>query len=154
MHGMQVLHDLLPFEIPKFEYDSANPRVKKCQLCYSRLKENKLPACVEACPREALLFGTRRAVMDIAKERIYQNPGKYVRQIYGEREVGGTGWIYLSKAPFSEIGFRTDLSEIPVPDRTKGFLFGVAQVLLIWPVFLLGLSMARKKKEGGSEGKE
>jgi len=66
-----------PFEIPKFEYDSPNPRIQKCIMCYDRLEEGKLPACVEACPKDALTFGTKRELMEIARERIYNNPDKY-----------------------------------------------------------------------------
>lgn len=38
------------FEILKFEYKKANPSIKKCTN--SRLKENKLPSCVDACPNK------------------------------------------------------------------------------------------------------
>lgn len=31
--------------------------VEKCTLCEERLSEGKLPACVEACPEKALVFG-------------------------------------------------------------------------------------------------
>lgn len=67
-----------PFGIPTYEYsDPLTPRVRKCTFCEPRLKEGKLPACVEACPKEALLFGKRREVLRIARARILENPGKY-----------------------------------------------------------------------------
>jgi Fe-S-cluster-containing dehydrogenase component len=31
--------------------------VEKCNFCEERLAKNKLPACVEACPQNAMLFG-------------------------------------------------------------------------------------------------
>lgn len=36
--------------------------VIKCDLCFERLKDDKLPACVEACPTKALKFKTSEEV--------------------------------------------------------------------------------------------
>ena len=138
-----------PFNIPKFEYDKAMPYVRKCTFCYLRQKEGKIPACAEACPTGATQFGKRKELIEIAKIRIYQNPDKYFHHIYGEAEVGGSGWLYLSSVPFEQIGFKTDLGTVPYPELTKGFLYGVPIVLLLWPTFLLGISNSKKEKEKG-----
>jgi len=132
-----------PFEMPKFEYGSSNPRVMKCDLCWERLQKGQVPACVEACP-EALSFGLRREMIHEANRRIYQKPGEYLPYIYGEHEVGGTGYLYLSKVPFEQIGFRMDLGTKPYPEYTKGFLYSVPLVLLLWPAFLIGLNTLTK----------
>lgn len=129
-----------PFNIPKFEYDSWNPRIRKCDMCWSRLQEGKLPACVDACPTESLVFGLKRNLLEVARKRIYTHPERYTHRIYGEHEVGGTGWLYLSAVPFEEIGFRTDLGTTPFPEYTRDFLYGVPLVLFGLPAFLLGLN--------------
>ena len=85
--------------------------------------------------------------------RIYQKPGEYVPHIYGEHEVGGTGYLYLSKVPFEQIGFRTDLGTTPYPEFTKGFLYSVPLVLLLWPAFLIGVNTLTKKGEEEIERK-
>jgi len=118
-----------PFEIPKFEYQSANPKIQKCNLCWERLKKGEKPACVEACPEEALLFGSRKELIEEANRRIYQKPGKYLTHIYGEHEVGGTR-VSLSlegslrtdrfqngswKQPLSRIYERLSLFSSPCP---------------------------------------
>lgn len=136
-----------PFEIPKFEYESSNPRIQKCSLCWERLKQGEKPACVENCPEEALLFGTRKELIHEANRRIYQKPGEYFPHIYGEHEVGGTGILYLSKVPFEQIGFRTDLGTTAYPEFTKGFLYSVPLVLLLWPAFLIGVNTITKREE-------
>ncbi|MGB7453337.1 MAG: hypothetical protein WBM36_14520, partial [Lysobacterales bacterium] len=64
----------------------------------------------------------------------------YVHHIYGEHEVGGTGYIYLSAVPFDQIGFRTDLGKRPYPEYTKEFLYAVPMILFGVPAFLLGLN--------------
>ncbi len=139
-----------PFEIPKFEYYSWNPRIQKCTMCWERLEQGKRPACVEACPTDALMFGMKRDLMEIARVRIYNHPTKYVHQIYGEHEVGGTGWLYLSAVPFEQLGFRTDLGTTPYPDYTREFLYAVPVILFGLPALLTGLSyLSESSKEGG-----
>lgn len=135
-----------PFDMPKFEYYSANPRIRKCIMCYTRLKGGEQPACSQECPGEALLFGKRRELLEIAHTRIYQNPDDYIHHIYGEHEVGGTGWLYLASVPFTEIGFRDDLGTTAYPELTKNFLYTVPLVLLFWPAFLFGVSRATQGK--------
>jgi formate dehydrogenase iron-sulfur subunit len=143
-----------PFEVPKFEYQSSNPRIQKCNLCWDRLKKGEKPACVENCPEEALIFGTRKELIEEANRRIYQKPGEYLTHIYGEHEVGGTGYLYLSKVPFEQIGFRTDLGTTPYPELTKGFLYSVPLVLLLWPAFLIGVNTLTKREDERKRGGE
>jgi formate dehydrogenase iron-sulfur subunit len=135
-----------PFDIPKFEYDNPNPKIQKCRMCYETIQEGGMPACVEACPAEALQFGTRRELIDMARARIYADPDIYNHDIYGEHEVGGTGLLYLSSVSFEEVGCRTDLGTKPYPELNKTFLYSVPAVLIIWPAFLLGLYNSRKGK--------
>lgn len=133
-----------PFDIPKFEFHSANPKILKCNMCFDRLEEGKIPACVENCPAEALVFGTRREMIKEARKRIVENPDTYVDQIYGEDEAGGTGILYLSSVPFNELGFRTNLQKTSYPELSKGFLYSVPTIFVLWPALLLGIHEATK----------
>jgi len=83
----------------------------------------------------------------MARERIRKHPGRYVDHIYGEREMGGTSWLYLSGVPFSEIGMREDLGIKPAPELTAGALSIVPMVVGLWPVFLTGVWAMTKRKE-------
>jgi Fe-S-cluster-containing dehydrogenase component len=136
-----------PFDVPKFEYMSANPRIMKCQMCFSRLAEGEVPACVAGCPAGATSFGTRTAMIEEGNRRIWAEPEKYVHRIWGEHEVGGTSWLYLASVPFDEIGLRTDLGQEPVPALTKEFLYAVPFVITLLPPLLLGLSEATKGRD-------
>ncbi|BBO69341.1 hypothetical protein DSCA_32710 [Desulfosarcina alkanivorans] len=137
-----------PFEIPTYEYDSAfSPRVMKCTMCHPRVLEGKLPGCVESCPTEALVFGRRDDLLKIARQRIIRRPDTYVDHIYGEREMGGTSWLYLSAVPFDSIGMRTDLGITPAPELTAGALGAVPIVVGLWPVLLTGIYAMSKRKE-------
>ena len=129
-----------PFDIPKFEFNEWNPRLIKCTMCFERQAEGRKPACVEACPTDTLQFGVQVDNLEIARHRIYAHPEKYVHQIYGEHEAGGTGWLYLSAVPFDQIGFRTDLGRTPYPEYTREFLYAVPAILFGVPAFLLALN--------------
>ena len=136
-----------PFDMPKFEYDKAVPSIRKCVMCYERLQQGKQPACVENCPAGALTFGKRSDLLETANRLIYTEPDKYVHQIYGEQEIGGTGWMYLSAVPFEQLGFRTNVGTEPYPTYTKEFLYSVPFVEILVPTFMVALSAATKREE-------
>lgn len=137
-----------PFDIPTFEYDEVlRPRIRKCTMCYPRLVQGKLPGCVVACPTEALTFGKRDDLITLARKRIEKSPDQYVNHIYGEHEMGGTSWLYLSGAPFKALGMREDLGITPAPELTKGALGAVPMVVGLWPVLLAGVYAISKRKE-------
>ena len=137
-----------PFNIPAYEYDEPlTPRIRKCHLCQFRLIEGKLPGCVLSCPTEALTFGTRDRLLKIARKRIDQYPDRYVDHIYGEFEMGGTSWLYLSPQPFSHIGMREDLGNQSAASLTAGPLKAVPIVVGLWPVLLTGIYAISKRKD-------
>lgn len=134
-----------PFDVPKFEYNSPIPKMQKCRMCWEKLVEGEKPACVDFCTMQALTFGKRSELLETARQRIYQNPGKYVSHIYGEHELGGTGVLYIAGVPFSELGFPTGFDDQPIPERTRGFLTSVPVVLTVFPAFLFGLRQATRQ---------
>lgn len=146
-----------PFDIPAYEYNKpVNPRVTKCTFCFDRIsKEGRVPACVEICPTETLRFGKRSELINLAHGRIRNNSRKYVDHVYGEHEVGGTSWLYLSSVPFEEIGFRTDLTKTPIPNLSKGFLFmtKVFEVIAAWPLVFAAFHAVSKIREKRAKGK-
>ncbi|ADU61881.1 MAG: 4Fe-4S dicluster domain-containing protein [Pseudodesulfovibrio sp.] len=131
-----------PFEIPTYTYnDPITPKVVKCDMCDANIKAGRItvPGCVAKCPKEALVFGERGELIKIARNRIEAAPDKYVDHIYGEREMGGTSWLYLSGVPFSQIGLREDLGVQSGPELTSGALSVVAMVPALWPLLLAGV---------------
>jgi len=109
-----------PFEIPAYEYHKPlTPRVMKCNFCETLLVEqNKAPACATICPTEAITFGKRSTLLKVAKKRQRNTPGRYIKHIYGENEVGGTSWMYLSGVPFKKLGF-LKLPNRPLPKLSE-----------------------------------
>lgn len=95
-----------PFQVPAYEYDHAlTPEVRKCTFCFDYVKDGGLPACAQVCPREVMIFGKKKDLLELARWKMKNNPDKYVDHIYGEKEVGGTSWLYLASEPFETIGF-------------------------------------------------
>ncbi|MCA1961208.1 MAG: 4Fe-4S dicluster domain-containing protein [Desulfomonile sp.] len=138
-----------PFDIPAYQYDDPfTPEVTKCTFCFDRIsKEGCVPACVGICPVEAMTFGRRTDLIDLAHKKIRDNPDRYVNHVYGENEVGGTSWMYLSAVPFNRIGFRTDLGTVPIPTLGKPFLSLVAPVFITIPALAMGFYSFKKRRD-------
>ncbi|MDF1561924.1 MAG: 4Fe-4S dicluster domain-containing protein [Deltaproteobacteria bacterium] len=141
-----------PFDVPKFEYDEAVPKILKCTMCLDRQQAGEVPTCVENCPGEALKFGKRRELLEEARRRIYGSPkGTYFPHIYGEHEAGGTGVLYLSAVPFEKLGFPTRIGNEAYPGYSRGFLYSVPFIFMVWPLAQLGFRQAAVAREEEQE---
>lgn len=140
-----------PFQIPKFEWNSTSPNVRKCDFCYSRIKKEQLPACVLACPFDVMVFGNYDEVLEQARKIISENHTVYVNHIYGEQEVGGTSILYISDVPFEDLGFKTKIEKYPLPELTWNAISKIPSVVLIGGPLLYGIwwiTKRRKEVEG------
>lgn len=120
-----------PFGVPRFTFDTPDPKISKCQLCVHRMVEGRYAACAEVCPTGATLFGpvaelkkeiARRRALRPGTKTIFPRGrigggdsyegvvGHYVDHVYGEREIGGTQVLHLSGVPFEL------LDKPPLPD--------------------------------------
>jgi len=128
-----------PFSVPKYEWDKQLPSVRKCDLCHSRITAGQSPACAAACPTGALVYGDRGALLDAARGRIKDNPGRYLDHVYGEHEVGGTSLLILSDIPLEQLGYPAGVSDAPVPALTWVALESVPKVVFLGGTLLAGL---------------
>jgi len=143
-----------PFNVPKFEWSKAIPKIVKCELCRHRIQG---PACCEVCPVGAVIYGKRTDLLADAHQRLAQYPGRYVPKVYGEHEVGGTQVLYLAHVNFDKLGLPA-YGNKPVPWRVemiqgtiyKGFVVPVALYGLLAAVMLRNRdkSDSAKSKEG------
>ena len=75
-------------------------RAWKCTLCYDRLKDDKEPACAQACPTDSIQFGELEELRARADRRLEQlaSAGAEGAQLYladGSDGVGGAGAFFL-----------------------------------------------------------
>ncbi len=75
-------------------------RVWKCTLCYDRLKDDKEPACAQACPTNSIQFGELSVLREHAQQRLVQltEAGQDKAQLYLADEqdgIGGAGAFFL-----------------------------------------------------------
>ncbi len=139
-----------PFRIPRYEYESASPRVRKCQLCRHRYDEGKYSACCEYCPTGASIFGKVTDLRKEAAKRLTLKPGeeysfpvqtvgskeksrrlvsKYINHLYGMKEAGGTQYLLLAGVPFEMLGFDKNISEQVLPDLTWAYISKIPAVI-------------------------
>jgi len=147
-----------PFQIPSFEYDKAiDPKIKKCDLCFDRTKKGELPACVNICPVEALTYGPRSELIKIAREKLQLYPDRYFQHIYGEHEVGGTSWLYLSAVDLAKERVMPTLGTKPAPGVSESIQHGIF-AYFVPPVslyaLLAGIMWLNKKKNETEKGEK
>jgi Fe-S-cluster-containing dehydrogenase component len=167
--GCRYCQIACPFNIPKFEWHSATPRIVKCQLCSHLLAKGGISACCAACPTGASLFGKVEELRQEAKRRLAMTPGevydfpvaalgsresqqhragRYIRQVYGESEVGGTQYLLLAGVPFDKLGLPAlpDESFVALAD---GIQYAIYKGMVYPLVVLGGLIYMIRKGEGG-----
>jgi Fe-S-cluster-containing dehydrogenase component len=149
--GCRYCEIACPYNVPKFEWSKALPRMVKCELCSHRLVKGQPPACSEACPRHAVIFGKRDDLLREAHRRLASQPDVYVPKVYGEHDGGGTQCLYISHVPFEKLGLPVLGEEsTPTLQRTiqHGIYKGFAAPVALYG--LLGAVLLRNRGKGGS----
>jgi formate dehydrogenase iron-sulfur subunit len=57
-----------PYNIPR--QDPKTKAMAKCTMCFDRITNNQVPACVRSCPTGALTFGERDNILERCKQRV------------------------------------------------------------------------------------
>lgn len=152
--GCRYCMNACPFWVPTFDWDRGlldGALIRKCNMCAERQAEGKQPACVEACPTGAVVFGTRGELLARAKELIAKHPDRYVNHVYGEHEVGGTSVLLLSGVPFEELGL-PEPGYTPLPLLPEKVMSGIIPFALSWAAVLSGIAGLTRWRQRRNQG--
>ncbi len=171
--GCRNCIETCPFDVPRINEKLGV--VEKCTLCADRIaneapvvtaykgidkgepqfdikKGSELtwkgrlePACVEACPTDALKWGDRKDMVALAQKRAQQMGGF----TYGIEEAGGTNVLYVLEKPPEELGLPKVFKE-RMSTRENGYLAkvsGVGIAFAIAGIALAGLNWVKRRKE-------
>ncbi|MEI7866889.1 MAG: formate dehydrogenase subunit beta [Candidatus Methylumidiphilus sp.] len=128
-----------PFNIPRLSQKDS--KVYKCTLCSDRVAVGLEPACIKACPTQALVFGSKEDMIEQANGRIVdlQERGFKNAGLYDPPGVGGTHVMYvLHHADQPQL--YNDLPKDPVISRVVGVWKGIFKPLATAALFFTALA--------------
>jgi formate dehydrogenase iron-sulfur subunit len=128
-----------PYGIPRYEWEELVPKIRKCTMCHERLVEGLQPACTEACPHEATLFGDRDELLAEAHRRIEAEPGRYIDKVFGELELGGTCVLYISNVALDFLQQGRDPGQRPMPELQAAAMKAVPPTFVAMGALMGGL---------------
>ena len=100
--GCRYCYQSCPWKVPQFDFEKRVTR--KCTLCYDKRPTNYVkPACVAACPVEALIFDYKHEVIKEANRRVEKR--KSPSYLMGLREAGGTDVLTILPTRPQDLGF-------------------------------------------------
>ena len=136
-----------PYGVPRYDWDKAVPYVQKCIMCYDRIKEGKQPACTEACPTGATIFGDRDQMIAEAKKRLKEQPDLYINKVWGEHEIGGTSVLYISDIDLDFLALKPDLGTKPLPSTTELAMHSVPFAFVGMGAVMYSINWIIKRRE-------
>ncbi len=112
-NGCGYCTQFCPFGIPRLggvNVINGEAESSKCTFCQDRTTNGLTPACAEACPTGAILFGDRSALIAQGKERVeaLKAKGRADARLYGETELGGLHQMYVLEENASIYGLPED----------------------------------------------
>ena len=143
---------MCPFDVPRYRTEGIRDYVNKCTGCPDRVAQGMDPACVSTCQPNALRFGPRDEMLDLAQERleILKGRGYEDAEIYGANEMGGLHVISVLKYGREATGLPANPSAPATVGMTRvmkpvtGVVTGLTVVGLA-AMFALGVGYKRDK---------
>ena len=156
--GCGTCTEACPFHIPHLDHHEGT--ATKCQACTSvglnRLTAGGEPACVKACPPDALLYGGRDELVATGQQRVaaLKAKGYDNAYLYGEKELDGLHVMYVLDDNPSVYGLPEN-PQAASADMVGKWLAGlatagvVATLPLLWVIRRREEMQSKAKTEGG-----
>lgn len=149
--GCQYCSSACPFDVPRYQV-GLDTKVSKCTGCPDRVAQGLAPACVTTCQPEALKFGPREEMIQLANERVewLHDHGYTDAVVYGADELGGLHVIQVLKYGIEAHGQIKD-PEVPAAATLTNLMKPVTGVLTgvtvagLAAMFALGIGYSRRK---------
>lgn len=132
-----------PFKIPR--YDPVTNKTYKCTMCPDRISDGLEPACVYACPTDALEFGDRDEMLEKARAKAEAING----YVYGDDENGGTSVFIVTDMPPEELGYRKVENTQPLSMQIRDIIKpagGIITLAILGSLAAISLIAHRKEK--------
>ncbi len=145
-----------PYGIPRYDWDLTVPYIRKCIFCADYIARGGSPACTDACPTGATIFGDREELLSEAYDRIKTYPDRYKNKVWGANEVGGTSVIYISDIDLSFLTYGNILGETPLPVKTAPAMTAVPFTFVGMAAAMAGLGwiIGRRQKLNDEQNKD
>ena len=122
----QSIRESCPYDIPR--RNEATGLMAKCTMCFERITNGMLPACVKVCPTGTMNFGEREAMMELANKRLAEVKKTFPRAMLANPEDVSVIFLlqddpkYYPKTAVAE-------NDAPAPLDRKAFLAKVMRPL-------------------------
>ena len=129
-----------PFNIPR--YSMSDNKAYKCTLCSDRVAVGLEPACIKTCPTQALSFGAKSDMLDLAHERVAElgERGFDKAAVYDPAGVGGTHVVYVMPHGNPELyGLPANPKISPVVKLWRSTFARTLGIVTMASVFVAGL---------------
>jgi formate dehydrogenase iron-sulfur subunit len=153
--GCGTCTEACPFHIPHLNHHEGT--ATKCQACttvgLNRLDAGAEPACVKACPPDALIYGDRDTLVATGQQRVadLKAKGHANAYLYGEKELDGLHLMYVLDDQPSVYGLPENPQSASV-DMAGKWLAGLATAGVVATLPLLWIIRRRDEMKAKTEG--
>ncbi len=82
--AFEAIRSACPYDIPR--KDEKTGLLSKCTMCFERINNGMLPACVKVCPTGTMNFGERADMLELAKKRLAEAKKTYPNAVLADAD--------------------------------------------------------------------